>query len=82
MALLSQLGSQFDAGIFDLSVAVSLFNYMSISDMIKTIEEVFTLLKPGAHFIFSVPHPFTPDASDGKYFALRDKSYNSALHQR
>lgn len=42
-----QLGAEFDKGAFDLSVAVFLFNYMSISNMDKTFDDVFSLLKQG-----------------------------------
>ena len=81
-----QLGANFDTGAFDLSVAVFLFNYMSISSMNKTFKEVHSLLKPGGYFVFSVPHPFMASHStsafgfnsvdhdgEGSYFALRDK---------
>mmetsp|Transcript_16790 Transcript_16790/g.26202 ORF Transcript_16790/g.26202 Transcript_16790/m.26202 type:complete len:492 (+) Transcript_16790:2-1477(+) len=77
------LGANFDVGAFDLSVAVFLFNYMSISSMNSTFEDVHSLLKPGGHFVFSVTHPFmvshnTPTFgfncdNVGSYFALRDK---------
>ena len=43
----SKLGSNFEIGLFDLSVAVFLFNYMTISGMNQTFEDVFSLLKPG-----------------------------------
>ena len=51
-------GAQFDLGLFDLSVAVFVFNCLTITDMDKTFKDVFSLLKPGGHFVFSVPHPF------------------------
>jgi len=57
---------------------------MSIFSMNKTFENVYSLLKPGGHFVFSVPHPFMAfhntstfgfhsDSDSAKYFALRDK---------
>eukprot|EP00569_Conticribra_weissflogii_P003736 CAMPEP_0171330372 /NCGR_PEP_ID=MMETSP0878-20121228/1957_1 /TAXON_ID=67004 /ORGANISM="Thalassiosira weissflogii, Strain CCMP1336" /LENGTH=1114 /DNA_ID=CAMNT_0011830647 /DNA_START=649 /DNA_END=3993 /DNA_ORIENTATION=- len=77
------LGENFDVGTFDLGVAVFLFNYMSISSMNKTFEDVHSVLKPGGHFVFSVPHPFMASHNtsafgfnsnnDSTYFALRDK---------
>ena len=51
-------GAQFDLGMFDLSVAVFVFNDMTITDMDETFKDVFSLLKPGSHFVFCVPHPF------------------------
>lgn len=42
---------------FDIAVAIFLFNYLSTQDTAKCMEQVYTLLKPGGHFIFSVPHP-------------------------
>ena len=50
-------GAGFDCGLFDLSVAVFVFNYMNISSMSATFRDVFSLLKPGGHFVLSVPHP-------------------------
>jgi len=58
-------GAGFDQGMFDLSVAVFVFNYLTITDMNKTFKDVFSLLKPGGHFVFSVPHPFMSN-HDGK----------------
>jgi SAM-dependent methyltransferase len=57
-------GAQFDVGLFDLSVAVFVFNYLTITDMDKSFKDIFALLKPGGYFVFSVPHPFT--SSHGK----------------
>ena len=51
-------GAQFDIGCFDLSVAVFVFNYLTITAMDRCFKDVFSLLKPGGHFVFSVPHPF------------------------
>eukprot|EP00985_Skeletonema_marinoi_P001851 scaffold751_cov101-Skeletonema_marinoi.AAC.2 len=78
------LGANFDVGSFDLSVAVFLFNYMSITAMNQTFEDVHALLKPGGHFVFSVPHPFMASHSsaafgfqgsgnESAYFSMRDK---------
>ena len=57
---------------------------MSISDMERTLENVFSLLKPGGTLVFSVPHPFMAsrhgtksifgfEGGHGGYFSLRDK---------
>jgi len=50
-------GSVYEKGIFDLATAIFLFNYLSTQDTGRVIEEVFSLLRPGGSFIFSVPHP-------------------------
>lgn len=47
-------------GAFDSAVACFVFNYMTVSDMIKTLKDVRLLLKPGGSFVFSVPHPCLP----------------------
>ena len=59
-------GAQFDLGLFDLSVAVFLFNDLTITNMDKTFKDVFSLLKPGGHFIFCVPHPFISNHGEVK----------------
>lgn len=78
-------GAQFELGFFDLSVAVFVFNYMTITDMEKTFRDVFSLLKPGGHFVFSVPHPFMAshnsetfgfgkgNSGTSSYFGMRDQ---------
>jgi len=78
-------GAQFDLGLFHLSVAVFLFNDLTITDMDKVFKDVFSLLKPGGHFVFCVPHPFVSNhdgeiygfqqhrSNEKNYFALRDK---------
>ena len=51
---------------------------MTISDMNKTFEQIYSLLKPGGRFIFAVPHPSQFHHVNGQeettgYFTLRDK---------
>lgn len=67
-----QLGAQFDVGVFDLAVAIQLLNEITIADMNRTMKQVYSLLKPGGSFVFSVPHPSQEQRSEG-YFSLRDK---------
>jgi SAM-dependent methyltransferase/alpha-ketoglutarate-dependent taurine dioxygenase len=83
------LGSQFEIGAFDLCTAVFLFNYMSINSMRTTMRQVFSLLKPGGEFVFSVPHPnmvqhhstkFAFDGSGDGYFSMRDRVLNGRIH--
>ena len=45
-------GAQFDVGIFDLCVSTFVFNYLTITDMDKTLKDIFVLLKPGGYFVF------------------------------
>jgi len=51
-------GRMLDEGCFDLVVAISLFNHTIISQMKRICEQIFHALKPGGHFVFSVPHTF------------------------
>ncbi|EKX37517.1 hypothetical protein GUITHDRAFT_78048, partial [Guillardia theta CCMP2712] len=79
------LGAAFEVGFCDLAVAVFLFNYMTIHDMTSCMSDVFSALKPGGTFVFSVPHPaiiqFTTDTfgfkgeagDQNRYFSLRDQ---------
>ena len=42
---------------FDVIVAVFLFNYLTLHEMVQCMSLVKQLLKPGGRFIFSIPHP-------------------------
>ena len=42
---------------FDVIVAVFLFNYLTLHEMVQCMSQVKHLLKPGGRFIFSIPHP-------------------------
>eukprot|EP00957_Ditylum_brightwellii_P199715 15224408-Ditylum_brightwellii.AAC.1 len=55
-------GRLLQEGCFDLAMAIFLFNYTSISKMKAICEQVYHTLKPGGHFVFSVPHPFMLNA--------------------
>lgn len=66
-------GAGFDMGAFDVAVASFLFNCLSITEMNKCFSDVHSLLKPGGHFIFIVPHPFNSGRNMGNYFADRDR---------
>ncbi len=50
--------SCFPDRIFDLVVAVFLFNYLTTAEMILAMQEVMRMLRPSGHFVFAVPHPF------------------------
>ncbi len=43
--------------LFDVAIAVFLFNYLSTDEMLTTMSQIHSALKPGGIFIFSVPHP-------------------------
>jgi SAM-dependent methyltransferase len=68
-------GAGFDMGVFDVAVASFLFNCLTITEMNKCISDIYSLLKPGGHFVFSVPHPFNSgrDTGSRSYFADRDR---------
>ena len=51
-------GRILEQGCFDLAVAIFLFNYTSISKMKSICHQIYKALRPGGHFVFSVPHPF------------------------
>jgi SAM-dependent methyltransferase len=44
-------------GEFDLVLAMFLFNYLDSHATAEVMKRFFHCLKPGGHFIFSVPHP-------------------------
>ena len=52
---------------YDLVIAMFLFNYLSFEETQATMEKVLQLLKPGGHFIFSVPHPLLAYLKKDKY---------------
>ncbi len=41
----------------DVAMAVFLFNYLTTDEMLACLLQVYAALKPGGHFVFSVPHP-------------------------
>ena len=57
-------------GFFELCVAVFLFNYVTINDMNTIMKHVFASLRPGGHFVFSVPHPFMASKDDSDVFGF------------
>ena len=84
-------------GNFDMSVAVFLFNYLSVAEMQNTMLQVYQLLKPGGAFVFSVPHPmmagqhhtagnaefgFGGDGSYSGYFSSRDVSLPGVITKK
>ena len=62
-------------GNYDLVMAMFLFNYLTIDEMKETMAKVLEVLKPGGHFVFSVPHPFLAFLKKDKYpfyFIVKD----------
>jgi 2-polyprenyl-3-methyl-5-hydroxy-6-metoxy-1,4-benzoquinol methylase len=52
---------------YDLVMAMFLFNYLSLEETRATMQKIFSLLKPGAAFVFSVPHPLLAFLKKDKY---------------
>ena len=88
-----KLGAPFDIGPFDLAVAVYLFDNMTITEMNQSFEQIYSVLRPGGHFVFTAPHPsflsnhdtFTNMVSydkkikRGGYFSLRDIQFEGRI---
>ena len=77
----------FEAGAFDLVVAVFVYNYLSIEGTAASFAEVHRLLKPGGSFVFAVPHPAFPFIKRNKnrpfFFDFpADSGYFSARNAR
>ena len=45
---------------FDMTIAVFLFNYLTVEQSRACMTEVARVLKPGGRFLFAVPHPAFP----------------------
>ena len=70
---------------YDLALGVFVYNYLTIEQTQASFAQVYKLLKPGGHFVFSVPHPSFPfirqaqsrpfyfDTAGAGYFSSRDQ---------
>lgn len=79
---------------FDLAVAVFVYNYLDVAQMRASFAEVHRVLRPGGHFVFSVPHPafaflrgrpappFYFEVADGGYFSARDQRHHGEIFRR
>lgn len=79
---------------YDLAVGVFVYNYVDVEQMRASFREVFRVLRPGGHFVFSVPHPafafirkqhgppFFFDVGDAGYFSGRDLQFQGEIHRR
>lgn len=86
--------SQIEEGVFDLVLAVFLFNYLTIDQMRQCMAEVARVLRPGGQFVFSVPHPAFPfmrrqteppfyfQVEDAGYFSARDSKFPGRIWKR
>jgi len=85
---------QFEDESFDLALGVFVYNYLGVDDTARSFKEVFRVLKPGAAFVFSVPHPSFPfihkdqeppfffDMQGAGYFSGRDVRNLGEIHRR
>jgi SAM-dependent methyltransferase len=71
---------------YELSIAVFLFNYLTVEEMHRSMSMVYKALQPGGHFIFTVPHPFFPFVDRGNvepfYFSSEGKNYFRDIDQQ
>ncbi len=79
---------------YDLAVGVFVYNYLDIGQMRSSFREVLRVLRPGGHFVFSVPHPsfsfirrehgapFFFDVGASGYFSGRDRQFQGEIHRR
>lgn len=79
---------------FDLALGVFVFNYTSIAQTQAAFAEAWRVLRPGGHFVFSVPHPafgwirtvnerpFYFDVEGRGYFSCRDHQTQGEIFRR
>jgi SAM-dependent methyltransferase len=71
---------------FELCIAVFLFNYLRVDEMLEVFSMVYNSLAPRGQFIFSVPHPFFPfvrnEQCEPFYFESAGKNYFTDVNQQ
>lgn len=79
---------------FDLALGVFVYNYVNTTQMLASFKEVYRVLRPGGHFVFSVPHPafafirqerkppFFFDVGSQGYFSGRDMQFQGEIYRR
>lgn len=88
----TDLGSLDDAS-FDVAVAMFLFNYLTVEQSVRAMQEVRRVLRKGGRFIFAVPHPSLPFLRDEQppfffsrggagYFSGRDSQLEGKIWRR
>jgi len=84
---------QLETRRFDLVLAVFLFNYLSVEQTRQTMANVHAMLRPGGHFVFSIPHPAFPfmrepappfyfETGDAGYFSARNTLFSGQIWKR
>ncbi len=77
----------------DLVTAVFLFNYLNVEQTRRCMSEIVRVLRPGGHFVFSIPHPSFPfmrppgepfyfDVGNERYFGARDHKFHGRIWRR
>ena len=83
---ISTSGSEFEINSsIDIAMAVFLFNYLTSDDMGNCIKQIYTALKPGGIFVFSVPHPsmiFCHDEESIFRLESKGKGYFSSTDEK
>ena len=83
----------FGAHSFDMTIAVFLFNYLTVQQTRACMAEVARVVKPGGRFLFAVPHPAFPfmrraeppfyfDVDGVGYFSGRDQHCAGKIWKR
>jgi SAM-dependent methyltransferase len=79
---------------YDLAVGVFVYNYVTAGQMLASFREARRVLRPGARFVFAVPHPsfafirkdrappFYFDVADAGYFSGRDVRFQGEIRRR
>ena len=78
--------------LYDLVVAVFLFNYMTLEETRRVMKNIFSGLRPGGRLVFSVPHPALPFLkkdrfpfyfeTQGGYFSGKDRRFPGEIWRR
>lgn len=79
---------------FDLVLGVFVYNYLTLEQMRASFAEVHRVLRPGGHFVFSVPHPsfafirkrrerpFFFEVGQSGYYSGRDRQFQGEIYRR
>lgn len=79
---------------YDLAIGVFVYNYVTAGQMLASFREARRVLRPGARFVFAVPHPafafvrkecrppFYFEVGDAGYFSGRDARFQGEIRRR